>query len=143
MKFNFLQSTTMEVKDNDIHYDLIEIKKFINDRLSSSNFGESIEKFNIGYEIYDFNGHMKPHPETANLKRWSIKEKSLLVVKQFDYNLLKKLSAKEQFEILKSKILEAIDDFKEFTRKPKDFHSEPFYKRMEDILNEYKNFKSF
>jgi hypothetical protein len=136
-KFNFLISKTVEVKDKDIHFDLINVQDYINNELSGKTFGASVREFDFGYEIYDFEGYMKPRAETAELRRYGIKYKNLLVVKQFDYRNLKGKTHKAQFEILKLNILEAINDTDKLTRKPKYFDKVEFYKIIEKTLNEY------
>jgi hypothetical protein len=137
MKFNFLISTAVEVEDIDIHYDLMKIKDYLNNALSGKTFGESVKQFDFGYEIYDFQGHITPHKETADLRRYGTKHRNLLVVKQFDYRQLKGKTHKEQFEILKGKILEAIDDTDKLNKRPKNFDKKKFYITVEKILNEY------
>ena len=99
MQFNFVVSTTWEVKDRDIHYDLNDIKKFINGRLLNKTLGTSVDVFHLGYEIADSQGELPHHQETANLRRYG--RKYLLIVKQFDYSQLKDKNFKEQFNILK------------------------------------------
>lgn len=138
-KFNFVITTTVEVKDKDIHFDLMNLQNYINNELSGKTFGESVKEFNFGYEIYDFNGYMKPRKETAELRRYGTKYKKLLIVKQFDYQNLKDKTHNEQFEILKQNILEAINDTENLTRKPKYFDKTKFYTTIEKILNEYQN----
>jgi len=135
--FNFVITTTAEVKDRDIHYDLNEVGDFINNKLAGQTFGTSIRKFDFGYEIADSKGYMPHHPETANLRRYGTKYKNLLVVKQFDYRQLKDLDAKGQFKILKEKILEAISDVDKLSKKPKDFDNEKFFDTMNNILTDY------
>lgn len=136
-RFNFVITTTAEVKDKDIHYDLNEVENFINNKLAGKTFGESIRKFDFGYEIADSKGYMPHHPETSNLRRYGTKYKNLLIVKQFDYRELKELDIKGQFKILKSKILEAISDVDKLNKKPKDFDKEKFFNTMCDILSDY------
>src|SRR5437868_3970428 len=105
MKFHFTITTTSEVKDHKINYDLQEIERFINTHLADKNFGSSIDEFYLGYEIADSKGKLKHYEQTANLRRYG--RRYLLVVKQFDYRELKDKNLKEQFNILKTKILEA------------------------------------
>ncbi len=137
-RFNFVISTTAEVNDRDIHYDLNEVGDFINNKLAGQIFGTSIRQFDLGYEIADSKGYMPHHPETANLRRYGTKHKNLLVVKQFDYGELKELDPKGQFKILEEKILEAISDVDKLSKKPKDFNKEKFFHTMSNILTEYK-----
>jgi hypothetical protein len=136
-RFNFVITTTAEVKDRDIHYDLNEVENFINNKLAGKTFGESIRKFDFGYEIADSKGYMPHHPETSNLRRYGTKYKNLLIVKQFDYRELKELDIKGQLKILKSKILEAISDVDKLNKKPKDFDKEKFFNTMCEILSDY------
>lgn len=136
-RFNFVISTTSEVKDRNIHYDLNEVEDFINNKLAGQTFGTSIRKFDFGYEIADSKGYMPHHTETANLRRYGTKYKNLLIVKQFDYNELKELQPKEQFGILKEKIIEAISDVDKLNRKPKDFNKEKFLDTIRNVLTEY------
>jgi hypothetical protein len=136
-KFNFVVTTTAEVKEKDIHYDLMKIQDFLNTRLVGKTFGKSIRQFDFGYEIADFQGFLKPWAETANLRRYGTKYKNLLVVKQFDYRKLKGKTHFEQFVILKSKIIEAIDDVDKLNKKPKDFNKEAFRLTIDKLLAEY------
>ncbi len=136
-RFNFVVTTTAEVKDRDIHYDLMKVQDYINNELSGKTFGTSVRQFDFGYEIYDFQGYMKPWTQTADLKRYGTKYKNLLVVKQFDYQKLKDKTHYEQFEMLKINILEAINDTDKLIRKPKHFDKAAFYKAIEKILNDY------
>ena len=94
MEFKFVISTTWEVKDKDILYDLIEIQKYINNRLVGKTFGVSIDKFLFGYEIADSEGELPHRIETENFRRYG--RKYLLIVKQFDYRQLINKSGKEQ-----------------------------------------------
>lgn len=136
--FNFVITTTAEVKDKDIHYDLIDIQDYLNNELSGKTFGKSVRQFDFGYEIYDSQGYMKPWEETADLKRYGTKYKNLLVVKQFDYRQLKGKTHSEQFEILKEKILEAISDTDKLKRRPKDFDKDSFLATINKSLTDYK-----
>lgn len=136
-KFRFVITSTIEVKDKDIHYDLVKIQDYLNNQLSGHIFGKSVRQFDFGYEIYDFQGYMKPWTQTADLKRYGTKYKNLLVVKQFDYQKLKGKTHLEQFVILKEKILEAINDTDKLSRKPKDFDKDNFMLTIERILNDY------
>jgi hypothetical protein len=136
-RFNFLISTTAEVKEKEINYDLTKIQDYLNNHLSGKTFGKSVRQFDFGYEIADFQGNLKPWPQTANLKRYGTKYKNILVVKQFDYRYLKGKSPLEQFNILKSKIIEAIDDIDQLNKKPKDFDKETFKLDILNLLTEY------
>ncbi len=80
---------------------------------------------------------MLPWPETADLKRYGLNIKNLLVVKHFDYRQLKGKTFFEQFEILKEKILEAINDTEKLNRKPKGFDRHNFLVTIEEILTDY------
>jgi hypothetical protein len=136
-RFNFIITTTAEVRKTDIHYDLMKVQDYINNELSGKTFGASVRQFDFGYEIYDFQGHLKPWTQTADLKRYGTKHKNLLVVKKFDYQQLRDKTHSEQFEILKNKILEAINDTDKLTRKPKLFNKAEFLTTIEKILNDY------
>lgn len=137
IKFNFVITTTAEVKEKDIHYDLNKIQDFLNNQLSGKTFGKSVRQFDFGYEIADSQGRLKPWAQTANLRRYGIKYKNLLVVKQFDFQLLKGKTHLEQFNILKSKIIEAIDDIDKLNKKPRDFDKEAFKADVDNLLAEY------
>ncbi len=137
-RFQFIRTTTWEVKEKDIHYNLNEIEDFINNKLAGQTFGTSVRKFDFGYEIFDFNGDFaKFREQTENLKRYGTKYKNLLVVKQFDYRQIKELDKQKQFSLLKTKILEAISDIEKLNKKPKDFDRQKFYSTMENILTNY------
>jgi hypothetical protein len=135
MTFNFTITTTAEVKDDKINYDLKEIEKFINNKLVDETFGSSIDDFFLGYEIADPKGKLKHYKETANLRRYG--KRYILVVKQFDYRDLKDRSPIEQFIILKTKILEAVSDIQKLNRKPKDFDRQKFQNVLQQILTTY------
>jgi hypothetical protein len=137
-RFRFLITTTWEVKNKDIHYDLNDIEDFVNNKLAGQTFGTSVRKFDFGYEIFDFKGDfLQFHEQTANLRRYGAKYKNLLVVKQFDYRQIKELDKKKQFDLLKTRILEAISDIEKLNKKPKGFDKQRFYDTMEDILTSY------
>ena len=58
--------------------------------VGGKTFGKSIQKFDLGYEIFDFKGDFKDfRKETKDLKRYGTKHKNLLIVKQFDYGRMK------------------------------------------------------
>lgn len=137
-RFQFIRTTTWEVKEKEIHYDLNDIEEFINNKLSGQTFGTSVRKFDFGYEIFDFKGDFAQFREqTANLKRYGMKYKNLLVVKQFDYRQIKELDKQKQFSLLKTRILEAISDIEKLNKKPKDFDRQKFYNTIENILTSY------
>ncbi|HEX8018558.1 hypothetical protein [Mucilaginibacter sp.] len=135
LRFNFVVTTTVEVKEKNIHYKLNDVEDFVNNNLSGIDFGTSVHAFHLGYEIADSKGYMQHHAETANLKRYGAKY--LLVVKQFDYDELKQLDVHGQFKVLKNKILEAISDISSLNKKPKDFKSQKFFHEMTAILSDY------
>jgi len=136
-RFSFLIATTAEVNDKEIHYDLNHIQDYLNNKLSGKTFGKTVHRFDFGYQIYDSQGYMLPCPETANLKRYGLKYKNLLVIKHFDYRQLKDKTHFEQFQILKEKILEAINDTEKLNRKPKGFDRHNLLVTIEEILTDY------
>lgn len=137
-RFNFIRTETIEVDKKKIHFDLNEIQDNINNKISGKTFGKSIDTFDFGFELYDFNGGFaKFMKQTESYKRYGTKYKNYLVVKQFDYSIVKDLDAKQQFELLKSKILEGINDFDTLTKKPKDFDKNKFCETIDTILTEY------
>jgi hypothetical protein len=137
-KFLFVRTTTSEVSDGNIHYDLNNLQDFLNNALWGKTFGNSIREFRLGYEISDFTGILKPWASTANLRRYSSKYKNLLVVKQLDYDKLKDLTQVEQFNMLKTNIIEAINDVDKMTKKPKDFDKNSFRTIIENALDRYR-----
>ena len=142
-KFRFHITTTWEVKDSEMHYDLNDIEDFINNKLSGKTFGKSIQKFDLGYEIFDFKGDFKDfRKETKDLKRYGTKHKNLLIVKQFDYGRMKGLTENQQYDVLENAILEAIKDVDSMKRKPKDFNRNVFYEEMSTILDEYRKHRA-
>ena len=137
-RFNFLRTETVEVDKNKIHFDLNEIQDFINNKIAGKTFGKSINTFDFGFELYDFNGGFANIlKQTENYKRYGTKYKNYLVVKHFDYSEIKNLDDKRQYELLKSKILEAINDFDTLTKIPKDFDKNKFYETISIILTDY------
>jgi hypothetical protein len=136
-KFLFVRTTTSEVSEGNIHYDLNNLQDFLNNALWGKTFGSSIREFRLGYEISDFTGILKPWLSTANLRRYSSRYRNLLIVKQLDYDKLKDLSQVEQFNMLKTNIIEAINDVDKMTKKPKDFDKNSFKEIIENALDRY------
>ena len=136
-RFDFVVTSTGEVKEKHIHYDLNDIGDYINNHIAGLTFGAAIRTFQFGYEIADSRGKLTHYAATRDLRRYSPRYKSLLIVKQFDYRELKDLPAAEQFGLLKSKILEAIDNIDLMPRRPKDFNKQQFYTAIESILAAY------
>ena len=116
-----------------------KIQDFLNNELSGKTYGKSVRQFDFGYEISDFQGCIKPWKATANLKRYGTKYKRILVVKQFDYGHLRGKTHLEQFNILKSRIIEAINDIDKLNRKPKDFDVVAFRSTVDNLLSQYSN----
>lgn len=139
-RFNFIITQTLEVKDGDIAYDLVDIENYINIKLAGQTFGDSIRSFKLGYEIFDFLGVFSEFRKaTANLRRYSPKYKYILVVKQFDHGPIKYMNKNKQYELLKGKILEAVSDVNGLKKRPKDFDIKKFYETIDSILLEYEN----
>jgi hypothetical protein len=137
-KFEFVITQTWEVKKDTIHYDLNDIQDFVNNHLSGQTFGQSVRKFDFGYEIFDFKGDFAQfRSQTAGLKRYGTKYKNVLVVKQFDYRIIKDMNEGQQLSLLKKEILEAIEDTNKLTRKPKDFDVRKFYNTIDTVLTKY------
>ncbi len=136
-RFNFVITSTAEVDDDRIHYDLNRIQDYLNNELSGRTFGKVVRQFDFGYEIADSQGRIPAWKETVGLKRYSRKYKNLLVVKQFDYRQLKNMTAEEQFAVLKARILDAIDDVSEIRQLPKDFPKDEFREVIADALSKY------
>jgi hypothetical protein len=138
LKFKIHITKTYEVNDNEIHYDLNDIEYFINDQLADKTFGSSVQQFDFGYEIYDFKSdYAKSYIKTADYNRYGAKNRSLLVVKQFDYGENKNLKPIEQYRILKNAILDSIMDVDKMKKRPKDFDNKRLYSVIKIILNEY------
>jgi hypothetical protein len=135
-RFQFIVTKTQQVKDDDLHYDLIEIQDFINNKITGQTFGTSIRHFSLGYQIFDFN---EPFffKQNADFRTYRPKNKELTIVKHFNYAEMKKLDGSQQVKFIKDKVLEAIADVDKLLRKPKDFNKEAFYNSMENILSEY------
>jgi hypothetical protein len=139
-RFNFIRTETIEVDKKKIHFDLNEIEDFINNSIAGKVFGNSIKSFDFGFELYDFKGGFADFlKQTDNYKRYGTKYKNFLVVKHFDYSLIKNLDKKKQFGLLKFKILEGINDFDHLKKKPKDFDKNKFHTTIDTILTEYEN----
>lgn len=136
-KFNFIITSTAEVKEENIHYDLINLKDYLNTHLTGKTFGASVREFDFGYEIFDFKGKLKPYEQTKDLRRYGAKDKNILVVKQFDYQELKNKTPIEQFNLMRSKIIEAIQDVDKLKRKPKDFDKAAFLSMIDKLLDDY------
>ncbi|OXA96115.1 hypothetical protein [Flavobacterium hercynium] len=143
-RFLFRRTETIEVDKNKIYFDLNEIQDFINNEIAGKTFGQSITAIDFGFELYDFNGGFAPFmKQTENYKRYGTKYKNYLVVKHFDYSEIKNLDEKQQYQLLKEKILEGINDYENLKRKPKDFDKDGFYNIMENILTTYERQKSY
>lgn len=137
-RFNFRRTQTIEVDNKKIHFDINEIEDTINNNLAGKTFGKSISRVDFGFELYDFNGEFSiSMKQTEGYKRYGTKYKNYLVVKHFDYSVIKYFDGKQQFELLKNKILEGINDFETLTKKPKDFDKLKFHETMDTILTEY------
>lgn len=142
-RFLFRRTETVEVDKNKVHFDLNEIQDFINNHIAGKTFGKSINAIDFGFELYDFYGGFATFlKKTENYKRYGTKYKNYLVVKHFDYSQIKNLNGQEQYELLKSKILEGINDYDNLSKKPKDFDKKKFYDTMENILTTYEIQKS-
>jgi hypothetical protein len=130
-RFHFLRTQSAEVDKAKIHFDLNDIQDFINNHIAGKTFGKSVTDFDFGFELYDYNGSLVAFlKETENYKRYDTKYKNYLVVKHFDYSQIKNLDEQQQYQLLKSKILEGINDYDDLKRKPKDFDKEGFYNIM-------------
>ena len=137
-RFNFRRTETIEIDKSLIQIDLNKIEDFINNHLAGKTFGKSINIIDFGHELFDFNGVFAEHKKPSeSYLRYGPKNKNFLVVKYFDYNLVKQLKGIEQFRFLKSKILEGINDFDNLKRKPKDFDKNKLYLTLEVALNQY------
>lgn len=142
-RFIFRRTETIEVDKSKIHFDLNDIQDFINNSIAGKSFGKSINAIDFGFELYDFNGGFASFmKQTANYQRYGTKYKNYLVVKHFDYSQVKNLDDKQQYQLLKSKILEGINDYDSLKRKPKDFDKKEFYDTIENILTTYDRKKS-
>ncbi len=142
--FLFRQTETVEVDKSKIHFNLNDIQDFINNHIAGKTFGKSIKAIDFGFEIYDFNGSFAPFlKNTQNYKRYGTKYKNYLVVKHFDYSQIRDLDRHQQYQLLKSKILEGINEYDTLKKKPKDFDKKEFLETMETILNSYQNNNSF
>jgi len=143
-RFHFLRTETAEVDKDKIHFDLNDIQDFINNHIAGKTFGKSVTDFDFGFELYDYNGSLATFlKETENYKRYGTKYKNYLVVKHFDYSQIKNFDKQQQYQLLKSKILEGINDYDDLKRKPKDFDKKGFYNIMESILAAYEKQKNY
>jgi|JI10StandDraft_1071094.scaffolds.fasta_scaffold554734_1 hypothetical protein len=137
-RFNFIRTQTMEIDEKKIHFNLNEIEDAINNGIAGVTFGKSINSIGFGFELYDFNGSFADMlKKTQHYKRYGHKYKNYIVVKHFDFAVLKELEGKQQFGLLKSKILEGLNDYESLKKKPKDFEMKKFYQVIEGILNDY------
>lgn len=142
-RFLFRRTETIEVDKSKIHFDLNDIQDFINNHIAGKTFGKSVTAIDFGFELYDFNGGFAAFlKKTENYKRYGTKYKNYLVVKHFDYSQIKNLDGQQQYQLLKSKILEGINDYDSLNKKPKDFDKKEFYDTMENILTAYDREKS-
>ncbi len=143
-RFHFLRTETAEVDKSKIHFDLNQVQNFINNEIAGRTFGKSVTTIDFGFELYDFNGGFATFlKKTENYKRYGTKYKNYLVVKHFDYSVIKNLDQQQQYQLLKAKILEGINDYDDLKRKPKDFNKEVFYNIIENILTNYEKQKSY
>lgn len=142
-RFLFRRTVTVEVDKCKIHFDLTDIQDFINNHIAGRTFGKSVKAIDFGFELYDYNGGFADFmKQTDNYKRYGTKYKNYLVVKHFDYSQIKNLDGQQQYQLLKSKILEGINEYDNLKRKPKDFDKKEFYETMENILTTYGRQKS-
>lgn len=141
-RFFFRRTETIEVDKSKIHFDLNEIQDFINNEIAGKTFGKSVTTVDFGFELYDYNGSFATFmKQTENYMRYGTKYKNYLVVKHFDYSELKNNNQVQQYQLLKAKVLEGINNYDNLKRKPKDFDKEGFYKIMENILTNYEKQK--
>lgn len=142
-RFIFRRTVTVEVDKNKIHFDLNDIQDFINNHIAGKTFGKSVTAIDFGFELYDFNGGFATFlKKTENYKRYGTNYKNYLVVKHFDYSQIKNLDGQQQYQLLKSKILEGLNDYDTLKKKPKDFDKKEFYDTMGNILTTYDRQKS-
>ena len=137
-RFVFVRTTTIEVDDDRIHFNLNDIQDFINNGISGKTFGQSITGIDFGFELFDFQGQFASFQKpNAGLMRYGAKYKKFLVVKQFDYSKVKTLDRRRQYLLLESQILEGINDYEKLKRKPKDFDIGAFYEAIKSLLRSY------
>ena len=133
-----MQTTTIEVDEDRIHFDLNDIQDYINNGIAGKTFGKSITEIDFGFELFDFHGQFASFQKlNAGLIRYGTKYKNFLVVKQFDYSKVKTLDGRRQYELIESQILEGINDYENLKRKPKDFDKGAFYEAIKALLRSY------
>jgi len=137
-RFHFRLTMTAEVQNDHIHYDLNDIQDFINNGIAGKTFGTSINKIDFGFELYDFLGQFAASAkQTMDLKRYSPQGKNFLVVKHFDYSQMKHMSGREQYEVIRSRVLEGMNDYFTLSKKPADFDMKLFYETLQKLLTDY------
>ncbi len=137
ISFKFIVTTTIEVDDSKIQYDLQAIECFLTNELVGFSCGNDVRAFRIGYEIFDAKGRLNSFTSTAGYKLYSAKWRTLTVVCQFDFSKHGQLTPTEQFAELKKSILDGISGIAEMKRNPRGFDHERFHAKIDELLSIY------
>lgn len=90
--------------------DLVDLEELINDSLSLTEYGTSIQSFYYGFELFDFEGDFAEFfLKSKDYKSYRWKMNAIVINDQFDYHVFKKLNIAEQFNKVTHSILKSID----------------------------------
>lgn len=98
-------------------------------------FGESIEEFNFGFEIGEFDEWGGWFKATSNYVSYRPKSKLLIAVGQLEWKVVKDLSAKDQLAHLSDALITAIERIGNLKRRPKHFDHLAFVESVREVLS--------
>ena len=117
-------------------FDFNDLEKYLNEKFSEKNYGESVVKYFFGFELYKFDGGFAQFFNN-DIESWKFKSKWLVTNAHFDWNEMIKLNRKEVFEVIKVELLNSVNRIENMARKPKSFDFKSFRKDLEMVLNGY------
>lgn len=113
-----------------------KIEDYFNEALKELSYGDSIEKFVLGFEIGDLEGWGDFFTSMSRYTSYRPKMKLVVSVGQLNWPDVKDLPLKEQFQRFAEVLLEAIGRIAEMKRKPKNFDSAVFSIEVARLLAE-------
>ena len=121
-----------------ILFDTDKIEQYLNNNLYYYDFGKSVNHVFFSYDILDFsNEEHKDFMNEEDTKYRYGRDKSLIIVEQFDSRLFDKKTKQEQVAYLHKGMSESINRIKKMKRKPKDFDIDKFLEVIEKLMCEY------
>ena len=117
--------------------DLNHLEDFLNEKFFEKDYGKSVVKYFLGFELYKFDGRFAPF-FSNDIESWKTNSKWFVTNAHFDWNQLINLNQEETLEIIKASFLQSVDRIANMKRKPKDFDYMSFSKDLKIILDQYK-----